>query len=407
VKLLTPLLRSKGSGFAFYDDFTGADDTALNVHLPTPIDTYNSGWRRWDAGGNVKIVSNAAKNTVLDSYCPTCVDTGLTDCLVSAQFTYKATVGYEVTALITRLVDRDNYWQLYVYSDGGVHVLNLRDYTGGVATVRDSESLTLEDGHTYQLSVETIGTTIIGRCGDVSVSFVSSAHQAGTRQGIGFYAIVSLANVSRLDNFSVKNRTSAALTRRGIFALGDSKTEAALDYYDGHPVPLVGLLEAETGDYWMERPTRYGLAGGTIAELHAWVDGAMFPSFKASPAPEFVLINVGVNDVANAVIEENFIADYNAVITALHAKWPAALIGLMRIGNRWGEPGQITLQNSMDDSWIPEIVSENSAYAFLGPDERVFLEGGDNYASYTVDGCHPNHAGYALTADEWFALLTV
>jgi hypothetical protein len=36
-----------------------------------------------------------------------------------------------------------------------------------------------------------------------------------------------------------------------------------------------------------------------------------------------------------------------------------------------------------------------------GPDEAVFLENGDNGATYMNDDVHPNHGGYMLTAKKW------
>jgi lysophospholipase L1-like esterase len=50
--------------------------------------------------------------------------------------------------------------------------------------------------------------------------------------------------------------------------------------------------------------------------------------------------------------------------------------------------------------WIDDIVALRSD-CHVGPDERVFLENGDDGATYTGDGTHPNAAGYQLTADEW------
>ena len=46
-----------------------------------------------------------------------------------------------------------------------------------------------------------------------------------------------------------------------------------------------------------------------------------------------------------------------------------------------------------------------AAWAHLGPDERAFLENGDDGVTYTTEGVHPNAAGYALTAAQWQAVM--
>jgi lysophospholipase L1-like esterase len=56
-------------------------------------------------------------------------------------------------------------------------------------------------------------------------------------------------------------------------------------------------------------------------------------------------------------------------------------------------------------TWIADLVAANPGVAFSGPDEGGFLENGDDGATYTGDGVHPNAADYTLTASEWVSVL--
>ncbi len=44
------------------------------------------------------------------------------------------------------------------------------------------------------------------------------------------------------------------------------------------------------------------------------------------------------------------------------------------------------------------------AWCHPGVDLRVVLEHGDNGVSYTVDGIHPNHAGYMAYGAAWLTV---
>jgi lysophospholipase L1-like esterase len=91
----------------------------------------------------------------------------------------------------------------------------------------------------------------------------------------------------------------------------------------------------------------------------------------------------------------------NYVLAAVHTKWPACQIYIMRPWRR----GEAADCNTLA-TWIADIVALLD-YAHEGPDERVFLENGDDGATYTSDGIHPNEAGSALTAQQWRTLLCI
>jgi len=64
-----------------------------------------------------------------------------------------------------------------------------------------------------------------------------------------------------------------------------------------------------------------------------------------------------------------------------------------------------TKLNLIGDTLIPNTIS-GRAWAHLGPDERIFLENGDNGTTYiSADRLHPNMPGYTLTAAQWKTVL--
>lgn len=125
-------------------------------------------------------------------------------------------------------------------------------------------------------------------------------------------------------------------------------------------------------------------------------------SFARRVNVSYVLINLGANDVSVSLNETVWKDNMGTLMDAYHAKWSSAQVYVMRPWRR----GKATECNTLA-GWIADLVSARSPWAHLGPDERVFLENGDDGATYTDDGIHPNAAGYALTAAEWMAAIGV
>ena len=124
-----------------------------------------------------------------------------------------------------------------------------------------------------------------------------------------------------------------------------------------------------------------------------------------TPQPVAILMSYGVNDIdAIGIGQAEFESNYGYALDQFHAKWPDSKIYLMRVW--WSTtPESTAIMNDLNDIWIPNIISTRSAFCFLGPDERVFLENGDDGATYTTDGTHPNAAGYDITAAQWAGVL--
>lgn len=170
------------------------------------------------------------------------------------------------------------------------------------------------------------------------------------------------------------------------WAYGDSKTTAA-----GYPPLLETAINATRGlDY---RVTVGSVGGATVAIRAASIaaDLAALP-LRVND----VLINLGSNDVSALPAEATWKADLSAILDAMHTQWPSAKVYVMRPWRR----DYATECDSLA-TWIADVISTRSAWALVGPDERVFLENGDDGVTYATDGVHPNAAGYALTAAQW------
>lgn len=110
----------------------------------------------------------------------------------------------------------------------------------------------------------------------------------------------------------------------------------------------------------------------------------------------YVFLNLGINDGTDTT-EGDFKTAYQYVLDAFHTKWPAARVGCMRV---WSRAGDGVPCDTLD-TWIDAIIAANSSFCFAGPDERIWMENGDDGVTYTVDGVHPNAAGYILCGQQW------
>lgn len=131
-----------------------------------------------------------------------------------------------------------------------------------------------------------------------------------------------------------------------------------------------------------------------------WANWALdLPAVLASYSgtPTHVLVNLGANDVALAMVEATVKADIATVLDALNAKWPSAQVGVAHVWRR-GYAAECTTLNG----WIDAVIADGrEAWTFPGPDETVWLEGGDDGATMTTDGVHYSTAGETENAAQW------
>lgn len=190
-------------------------------------------------------------------------------------------------------------------------------------------------------------------------------------------------------------------------AIGDSKTrgENCCVATVGYRTQLFDSLTA-TGNW------RYVSAGGSASVYWNGVNAATSVSLSASldawlagippqeQYPDFMLVNIGANDLTNGTSQANYEASMGSILDRLHTAWPTTQILVMR-------PWRRSFNTQADNmaGWIATVLSTRGPWAAAGPDERIFLKAGDDGVTYTDDGIHPNSAGYTLTAAEWQAVM--
>lgn len=178
-------------------------------------------------------------------------------------------------------------------------------------------------------------------------------------------------------------------------AYGDSKAALFSDELIAalNLLPLSATVTATKDDL--------SIGGATVADLAARVasDLASRPA-QDGMSYQHVLITVGANEVSTLPAEAAWKANLATVIDAINAKWPAAKV-YVALPWRRNYPTEC---NSLA-TWIASVISTRGAWAFVGPDERIYLENGDNGTTYTYDGIHPNAAGELVAATQWQAVM--
>lgn len=183
----------------------------------------------------------------------------------------------------------------------------------------------------------------------------------------------------------------AGNTTRYVFSYGDSR------------VAQVGwqrVLETRSGSVAVDN---VGIGGATAASLAARV-AADLADAKRYSNTEAALVNVGANDTSlaadPATHEATWEANLGAILDAIHAKWPAARVYVMR---PWAR-GAGVLADTIA-AWIA-VVLASRPWAANGPDERVWLAGVDDGALMTMDGVHYSFPdGHDECAAQWKTVL--
>lgn len=238
----------------------------------------------------------------------------------------------------------------------------------------------IQQGATATITVPWSGPIVLNRIGRDAGSG-TLYHSGGLTESIIFNAPLGDAGHLAL---------AGEFANRNIFlGYGDSKTAANVYQHT-----TSGLLEGQ-GLQWDWRNS--ATSGYTVATSKAVVDAQLA---AATYTPLYVLANLGANDVVAMPVEATWKSDYQYIFDAIKTKWPYIKIYVMRPWRRNYNAECDTLAG-----WISDLVTANPGVVFLGPDERIFIENGDDGATYSSDGIHPNTAGYKLTGIEWANVL--
>lgn len=286
-------------------------------------------------------------------------------------------------------------------------------YVAGGTTKTISPAYTPDGAwHYYTLTISLSNDQMIAYRDGVQTG--STATGLGTWAGTPTVMVVGAQNVAGSTPWNGKLQHPHMLTRAltgqevlslsspfdlgstpGFWALGDSKTYGTgddnppADGANGWPYLLAALKS------WGEKPARSGKSGWTVAMFAA----SIAADVKAAGGwePVVVYVALGTNDIeplADPLVAGTWQANLGTILDTIHTRWPNAQVYVDRVWRRYNN-GQL---DALNDTWIPAVLSTRSAWAHLGIDERLILPGSDDGATYTVDGIHPNHAGYVLLA---------
>jgi lysophospholipase L1-like esterase len=153
------------------------------------------------------------------------------------------------------------------------------------------------------------------------------------------------------------------------------------------------------GNVNVTTPTGTGFlarGGATIASQQALIDADLATMTAAGNIwIRSIIVNFGANDVSSLPAEATWKANLDYVLDALHVKYPNASVYVTRPWRRGFAAECNTLA-----TWIAAELVARSTWAFVGDDERVWLEGGDDGATMSVDGIHYSTAGQAVAASQ-------
>lgn len=191
-------------------------------------------------------------------------------------------------------------------------------------------------------------------------------------------------------------------TARTILAFGDSKTFGGFDTVTPPSGALAGyqrmfLSSLNTNNTLNYTMLRTGHSGLGVSELSTNLVQYL-NELPQDLNPLAITVNVGANNCATT-IDSVFTNNYANILDSLHAKYPAAPVYVTKIF------AKSCLQLTNVQSCATGLIAARSSWCFPGTDESVFLENGDNGATYMFDSTHPNHWGYQKTAEQWRAVL--
>ena len=216
---------------------------------------------------------------------------------------------------------------------------------------------------------------------------------------LAFAALLASA-VSYASGVEYQARSTGFISapRWWVLAYGDSKST-----YTYYPEDLVAKYASDT-DRGPLTVTVLKVDGSTVTSRATTVAAelsALSLPYPPSVAPRAVLFQLGVVDARTVVAgdEAAWKAALGTILDAFHSKWPTALVYVAKPWGRDEAAGCDILA-----PWIDSVVDARD-WADDGPDERIYLEGGDDGATMTFDGVHPTDAGSLGGADQWFTTI--
>lgn len=180
-----------------------------------------------------------------------------------------------------------------------------------------------------------------------------------------------------------------------FMAIGDSKTANTPNWPD---------FLTESGYGLIHQPQRYAAGGWTTQNVRDGIDAALA---SKTETPDLVLVNLGANDVNGGDPGPSWKTNTAYIADALRSKWPSVRVYLTKVWRR--NTGSQAVGIAALNGYIDQLVAEPARAPWLkvGVNEADYLPGGDDGATYTSDGVHPNSAGCLLSVSAWRSVLGV
>jgi lysophospholipase L1-like esterase len=167
------------------------------------------------------------------------------------------------------------------------------------------------------------------------------------------------------------------------------------------PPPRGAILFAGDSQFYRWSTIHEDLPGYTLinrgidsfqtADLIRYVDRLITPY-----APRLIVLHVGGNDVHNGKSPQKVLADFKALVDAIHAKLPGVRILYSSITpgpGRWDEAPQRREANRV----VKEYIATQPALGFIDLwDAMLTADGQPREDLWVADRVHPNHAGYLI-----------
>lgn len=111
---------------------------------------------------------------------------------------------------------------------------------------------------------------------------------------------------------------------------------------------------------------------------------------------DYVLILEGVNDLESGISEATTIYNLQQMVTTVRNYGMIPVLSNLL-------PDTIDLGDLVPTTYNPDIATVSSSNSVLYADNYAALV--DNWSSYTLDGRHPNQAGYNIMATIWYSAM--
>ncbi len=279
------------------------------------------------------------------------------------------------------------YWAEQFYSNSGTHPYavfaaagltnRVKTYINGTADLLyNPTTWTENDKPLYIGCGNANGTPSNAFTGAIDAVWIGTATEA---------AIITL--MGRMAGLQINGkRTSDPIptwTKTYYVSLGDSKAGGSFQ------TAFNNNANSVTKGY-----TAYsrGYSGETTAQISAHTDADIAATTNT---PDLLMLNTGANDFLSMPTESDLKTNIAYILDQYHAAFPSMQIGVMHTWRR-----NYMAQANIWNGWVDDVIADR-AWCTSGPDERIFLENGDDGYTYTADGVHPNTAGYNLTAQLW------